>query len=398
MTERMTALAARRLLMGGQGLLASPDRRVGPRTLYNQIERMGFVQVDTISAVVRAHHHILLTRFAGYRRSLLKRLLEKERSLFEHWTHDASLIPTPWLAHWKVRFQRYREAPRRAWWHTRMGPEPERVIDHVLRRIEEEGPLLSRDFQQSDEKPHDEVWWGWKPEKTALEHLWRSGELAVCRRIRFQKVYDLAGRVFPQLPRLEVPRQDEHVEWACSSALDRLGAATPGELAAFWNAVDSLQARRWSEQALEQGRIVEVEVESEDGSPPRRSLAWPDWKRRLRALPSPPGRIRLLSPFDPAIRDRDRCRRLFGFDYRFEAFVPAAKRRHGYYVLPILRGDRLLGRLDAKLHRDQGRLQVKGLWWEEGVRATPRLSAKLQEALLRLAAFEGADKVSLPSR
>ncbi|HSR66435.1 MAG TPA: crosslink repair DNA glycosylase YcaQ family protein [Acidobacteriota bacterium] len=396
MAEKMTALAARRLLMGGQGLLSSPERRVGPRTLYNQIERMGFVQVDTISAAVRAHHHILLTRFDGYRRGLLKGLLEKERSLFEHWTHDASIIPSRWLDHWKVRFQRYRKAPRRAWWHKRMGPQPERVMEHVRRRIEEEGPLLSRDFERAQELPHDEVWWGWKPEKTALEHLWRCGELAVCRRIRFQKVYDLSHRVFPHLPRLDVPSRDRHAEWACCSALDRLGTATPGELAAFWDALDAVQARRWSQRALRQRRIVEVDVESEDGSPARRSLAWPDWKRRLGALPSPPRRVRLLSPFDPVIRDRDRCRRLFGFDYRFEAFVPAAKRRHGYYVLPILRGDRLIGRLDAKLHRDQGRLQVKGLWWEEGVSLTPGVTAGLEEALLRMAALEGADKVSWP--
>ncbi|HSR50744.1 MAG TPA: crosslink repair DNA glycosylase YcaQ family protein [Acidobacteriota bacterium] len=397
MGEKVTALGARRLLMGGQGLLASPGRRIGPRTLQRQIESMGFVQIDTISAAVRAHHHILLTRFHDYRPELLKRLLEKERALFEHWTHDASIIPSRWLSHWTLRFERYRRAPRHKWWHKRMGPEPERVMDHVRRRIQEEGPLLSRDFEREEEVPHDEVWWGWKPEKTALEHLWRCGELAVHSRVNFQKAYDLFHRVFPDLEEMSPPPEEHHVEWACASALERLGTATPGELAAFWNAVDAAQAKRWAQGAVKEGRLVEVEVHCEDSSPPRRALAWSDWKRRLRALPQPPGGVRLLSPFDPVIRDRQRCRRLFGFDYRFEAFVPKAKRRFGYYVLPILKGDRLIGRLDAKLHRDKGQLEIKGLWWEDGLEPTARLWEELTKALLRLACFGGAETLAWPA-
>jgi hypothetical protein len=137
-----------------------------------------------------------------------------------------------------------------------------------------------------------------------------------------------------------------------------------------------------------------VKVEAVDGTA-RNAWAVPDWEERAANLPPAPPRIRLLSPFDPILRDRRRCLRLFGFDYRFEAFVPEAQRQHGYYVLPILEGERLVGRLDPKLHRDRGLLEVRGLWWEPGLRKSKARQAALEAALDRLARFVGAERWSI---
>jgi len=388
----VSAEAARRLLLGGQGLLADPTRRATPTAVCRQIERMGFVQVDTINIVERAHHHILHSRFDGYRPPMLSKLIERDRRLFEHWTHDASVIPTIWLDHWKVRFERFRAGWRDdPWWEKRMGGEADKVIARVRKRVESEGPLMSRHFEPEGTGPSG-PWWGWKPAKAALEHLWRAGDLVVSARVNFHKVYDLTERVFPNIAARPVPEETTHVDWACRTALDRLGVATPAELAGFFRIIPLAKARDWTRRAIAEGDAIDVTVEAENGEPPRRACAHPDWRRRVARAPTPPDRMRLLSPFDPVLRDRKRAERLFGFFYRFEAFVPAAKRQYGYYVMPILEGERLVGRLDLKFDRDAGVLRVLGLWWEPQVKNRRERRRTLEHAVDGFARAIGAER------
>ena len=215
--------------------------------------------------------------------------------------------------------------------------------------------------------------------------------MLITRRENFQKVYDLAARVLPAAVNPQRPSEAEQIEWACATALERLGSAPPRELAAFWNAIPIDQARRWCDAALRQGRLLPVQVQSADGSKPRMAVAFHDWRDRLAAASAPPGRARLLCPFDPVLRDRDRTSRLFNFDYRFEAFVPGPKRQFGYYVMPILDGARLVGRADPKFHRDEGVLKVRCLWWEPGVKVSDALESRVEAAVARLAKFLGAE-------
>jgi uncharacterized protein YcaQ len=395
---RVSAAQARLLLLGAQGLLADPARAATTAAVFELVRRMGFVQLDSISYVERAHHLTLSSRLHAYRREHLARLLERDRSLFEHWTHDASAVPTEWFAHWKPRFARAAARIRaNGWWRERMGADAERIIDGVRARISTEGPLRSQDFEH--ERGQSSAWWGWKPQKAALEYLWHTGELVVVRRESFQKVYDLTARVFPELHHAPAPTVEEHTEWACSAALERLVVATPKELSEFWAAIDPARAKAWCEAAVLEGRIVPVLVEplEVDSSKPRPAYALPDWERRLKRLPEPPPLTRLLSPFDPVLRDRARALRLFGFDYRFEAFVPGPARRFGYYVLPVLEGERLVGRIDPKFERGESVLKVRRVFWEPGVRATRERMKGLREAAERLASFVGAGAVEWTS-
>lgn len=387
---------ARRLLLGAQGLLDDPRGRVTADRLYNLIERMGFVQIDSINVVERAHHLTLASRLQNYRPSLFDRLLERDRRLFEHWTHDASAIPTVWYPHWRFRFDRYRRKVREhPWWKERIGPHPDDLIDRVRERLVQDGPLMTRDFEDTRDDGADRTWWGWKPEKAALEYLWRTGEAAIVGRVNFHKIYDLAERALPEAHHAPRPADEEHLDWACRTAIERLGIASADEITAFWRATDLVEVRPWCERAAARGEIVPVRVEAVDGSV-RNAYAVPDWEERAEALPPAPPRIRLLSPFDPILRDRKRCLRLFGFDYRFEAFVPAPQRRYGYYVLPILEGERLVGRLDPKLYREEGRLEVRQVWWEPGVRPSKARDLRLEAAVERLARFTGAETFYLP--
>jgi uncharacterized protein YcaQ len=393
----ISAAAARILLLDGQGLLADPARRPGPAAARRVVEALGFVQIDSIQRVERAHHLILGARIDDYRPAHLERVAFRQRVLFEHWTHDASLIPIRWFAHWKPRFALTEARLRRSrWFAQRLGATPDATLEQVYERVARDGPLRSSDFARPAARPAT-GWWDWTPEKAALEFLWHTGRLAVHARERFEKIYDLTERVFPDAHVLPAPEPELHVDWACREALDRLGVATPGELAAFFEAIGPGQATAWCRGAVARGEAVEVWLEALDGSRPRRAVAVPDWERRLRRAPAAPERMRLLAPFDPLIRDRDRLRRLFGFDYRFEAFVPAAQRRYGYYVLPILEGGRLVGRVDPRHDRERKRLVVEQIWWEADVRPTRIRRQGLAEALERLARQIGAPAVDLPA-
>lgn len=378
--------------MGAQGLLDPPDAaaRAGAG-LLRLVERLGFVQIDSINVVERAHHLILHARSDAYAHAALDRLAGSGaggKKLFEHWTHDASFIPTKFFAQWRPRFERYEASP---WLRQRLGPRADAVVAEVRGRIEREGPLRSKDFEAGDGEKRTGGWWNWKPHKAALEYLWRAGELYVVGRDNFHKVYDLTARAAPELHALPRVGETEHVAWACRSALERLGVATAREVAAFWHAIPATTAIPWLRAARDRGEVIELKVEGEKAP----SYALTEVTARLRKLREPP-HARLLCPFDPVVRDRARLKRLFDFDYRFEAFVPEAKRKHGYYVLPILRGDRFVGRLDPKFDRDRGTLVIRKVWWEAGVDAGA-LRAELELATARLAKFIGAERVEWPA-
>jgi len=185
----------------------------------------------------------------------------------------------------------------------------------------------------------------------------------------------------------------EVIDWACRAALDRLGFATSGELAAFWALITPTEAKAWVAQALARGEIVEAEVACADAAP-RRVVLRPETLDRIADLPDPPARMRVLSPFDPALRDRKRAERLFGCHYRIEIFVPEARRRYGYYVFPLLEGDRIVGRIDMAADRQAGAIRVRALWPETGVRWGRGRQARLEAELHRLLPLAGGTKVT----
>ena len=396
---------ARALFLRRHGVAGAPSgpggngARGGGRgaDLAEVIDGLGSVQLDSVTTVARAHHMILHARRTAYRPGALTRLHERDRALFEHWTHDASLIPARFFPHWRLKFRRYAD-PAQTRWRTgtagTSGAAGEKdfgaVLDAVRRRIADHGPCSSSDVG-ADEARSPGGWWDWHPSKAALEHLWRVGEIAVARREGFRKVYDLTERVIPPEHLNVRVAEADTVAWACGAALDRLGFATPGELAAFWDLVAPGEAQAWAARALATGAAVEADVEGADGRL-RRSLVRPATLEE--PAPTVPSRLRVLSPFDPALRDRARAERLWGFRYRIEIFVPAAKRRYGYYVFPLLDGDRLAGRIDMRTDRDRDALHVRAMWPEAGVRFGPARTRRLEAALARTARLAGVGAVT----
>jgi uncharacterized protein YcaQ len=388
---RVSNAVGRRLFLEKHGLSAPPKGSGKAADLCNLIDSLGFVQVDSINTVARAHHMILAARRPAYKEKNLKLLLERDRHLFEHWTHDASIIPTEFFPHWQLRFRRDREKLIGRWRNWRRDGF-EAKFDEVLKQISNHGPVTSATVGE-DEKRSSGGWWDWHPSKTALEFLWRTGELAVCRREGFRKVYDLTERVIPATHMENRHEEEATIDWAAHSALERLGFATHGEIAAFWDLITPQEAKAWCETALARGTVSEAEIENADGSI-RKAYAFAETLATLDGLPEPPSRVRILSPFDPALRDRKRAERLFGFSYRIEIFVPEARRQYGYYVFPVLEGDRLIGRIDMKAQRNEARLHVRAYWPEPGIRLSKGRLSKFQAELERMARFSGCAGVS----
>lgn len=361
----LPALHARRLLLAGCALDRAPARAT-KASVIALVRQLGFVQLDSISSVERAHHLILHTRFDGYRPEQLAHHTEQTRHAFEHWTHDASVIRSDWLPWWTHRFERSRARLRQsAWMRERLGRSWKKTIAEVRATLDERGPLATRDFPRPPNARKSEGWWDWSPHKAALEFLWRTGEVAVHSRRGFEKVYDLAERVHGAMP--TQPAREALIAWACTAALERLGAATPREIAHFVWAITPVEANVWCAKAALRGEIAKVSLERL-GRAARPGFARADWKEaseQVRLDDTP----RMLAPFDPLIRERARLAELFGYDYRFEAFVPAAKRVHGYYTMPVLVGEKLVSRLDLASDRDGGILRVSRAWHERGIAA-----------------------------
>lgn len=374
--------AARALFLERHALTARHDDALNEADLHALIHKLGFVQLDSVNAVERAHHMILFSRGATYRREWLHTLHHKQRTLFEHWTHDASLIPMEFYPHWHHRFKAAKSRLDQPRWASRIGPDADKVVARVRSHIRKTGAAMARDF---DDKGGG-GWWGWGPSKTALEYLWRTGELAICHRDGFEKVYDLSARIIPDELRKARPTRAQTIDWAARTALTRLGFATHQELAAFFALISIAEAKAWTTAALKRGEIIDVALTTHNGST-KPALAFADIEAELAGVAPPTTPLRFLSPFDPAIRDRKRTKALFGFDYTIEIFVPEKKRKYGYYVLPILEGDRLIARADMKAHRADNRLEVKGLWLEPGIKLDKPRKAAFNDALNALGRF-----------
>ncbi|GAA0782966.1 winged helix-turn-helix domain-containing protein [Roseibium denhamense] len=382
--------SARCIFLDRHGLASAPRGPGKGADLQTLIAALGFVQVDSINTVARAHNMILLARRPSYKEPNLKSLLERERSVFEHWTHDASIVPTEFFPHWRLRFRRDREKLIGRWRNWRRDGF-EAKFNAVLKQIQDHGPVTSATVGENEER-RSGGWWDWHPSKTALEFLWRTGELSVCRRNGFQKVYDLTERVIPGPARNQVVDPEETVAWAASSALARLGFGTSGEIAAFWDLITPAEAKAWCQQALADGSLIEANIGTADGGK-RRVYMFPQSLDQFDNPPELPSRVRILSPFDPALRDRKRAERLFGFNYRIEVFVPEAKRKYGYYVFPVLEGSRIIGRIDMKAFRDQDTLRVRSFWPEAGIRMGKGRQRQLESEIARLATFSGCSKI-----
>lgn len=387
----VTAKQARHTILHLQGLTRPVNRKLDASGLYDLIWSLGFVQLDSIQWVERAHHMILFARNHTYRTNHLASLVERDQALFENWTHDASFIPSCFYPYWQHKFEREEAALKKKFTNW----QGDGFIDHLdslLERIEKTGPLMSRDLERPSGK---QEMWQWHDGKTALEYLWRTGRLAIKARKNFQKIYDLPQRCLTPENHKAVLDREAFVDWACHSAIQRLGFGSPADIARFWDLLTIDEVKKWIKQ--QDGQTLRPVVVTGHDKTLKHLIARADIEDIITELSkSPaklPGRIRALSPFDPVIRDRKRLQWLWGFDYRIEIYVPAARRIWGYYVFPLLEKDRLIGRLDMKADRAENALVVNRLWLENGVKPSATRKHLIAAELTRQARLSGVKAV-----
>lgn len=362
-----------------QGLNKARTFGSGKSAVLNAIEHLGYIQIDTLSVVERAHHHTLWTRIPDYKSEYLNELVE-ERKIFEYWFHAASYLPMsdfrfalPQMLYYKRGESRY---------YNNVDPKS---LKHVYESIRTDGPKKARDFKSPKEKPGS--WWNWKPAKLALEKLFMQGDLMICNRDGMEKVYDLTERVLPNSINTAEPTALELAEHLVKTHLRAYGITSVKQITHLRTGKElRKRVEEVLQMMLEENAIQEIKLEGLPTMFTRNGLL--DEKFR-----KPTSTIKLLSPFDNSIIHRDRIKQLFDFDFRLECYVPKAKRIYGYFCLPILHGNTFIGRVDCKAHRKTGLFELIHLHIEE--RDIDQILDALVKAVQRFATFNGCQSIKL---
>ncbi|MGB4135279.1 MAG: crosslink repair DNA glycosylase YcaQ family protein [Microbacterium sp.] len=383
----LSAAEARRVALGAQGFSRRRPAAVGPRQLHGAMQRLGVLQIDSVNVFARAHYLPPFSRLGGYDQAVFDRtFLSRTTHYVEYLAHEAAFMPVDDWPLWRFRM----DAFRRKWetdadsWLNANG----RTLDWVRDELRDRGPLRPADLREDAPRERGS-WWDWDDAKMALEHLWRMGEVAISGRRGFERGYALAEQVIPadSLAR-DITRSDAIRELVRRAARSS-GVAAESDLADYYRIKDRPAVRQAVRDLVDEGDLLPVAVRGwqRGGRPVRAHL------HRDAVLPRRIATSALLSPFDPVVWFRERALRVFDLDYRIEIYVPAQRRRYGYYSLPVLVGDRIAARIDVKADRATSTLLVQSAWWEPQGR--PSDAVEVAGELVRAAAWQGLERVSV---
>ncbi|HCG2935810.1 TPA: YcaQ family DNA glycosylase [Escherichia coli] len=379
---------ARNLHLAAQGLLNKPRRRASLEDIPATISRMSLLQIDTINIVARSPYLVLFSRLGNYPAQWLDESLARGE-LMEYWAHEACFMPRS-----DFRLIRHRMlAPEKMGWKYKDAwmQEHEAEIAQLIQHIHDKGPVRSADFEHP--RKGASGWWEWKPHKRHLEGLFTAGKVMVIERRNFQRVYDLTHRVMPDWDdERDLVSQTEAEIIMLDNSARSLGIFREQWLADYYRLKRPALAA-WREARAEQQQIIAVHVEKLGNLWLHADLL-PLLERALDGKLTATHSA-VLSPFDPVVWDRKRAEQLFDFSYRLECYTPAPKRQYGYFVLPLLHRGQLVGRMDAKMHRQTGILEVISLWLQEGIKPTTMLQKGLRQAITDFASWQQATRVTL---
>ncbi|MFX2608835.1 winged helix-turn-helix domain-containing protein [Enterobacter mori] len=385
---QLSLSAARHLHLAAQGLLKKPRRRAQPSDILSTVQRMSLLQIDTINIVARSPYLVLFSRLGNYQTQWLDNALS-QGELMEYWAHEACFLPRSDFALIRHRML----SPDKMGWKYRQEWMQEHAaeIEQLIAHIQENGPVRSADFEHP--RKGASGWWEWKPHKRHLEGLFTSGKVMVVERRNFQRVYDLTHRVMPHWDdERDLLTQEAAEAIMLENSARSLGIFRPQWLADYYR-LRQPALKPLLETWQREQRVIPVAVETlgemwlhADLLP----LLPQALEGKLQATHSA-----VLSPFDPVVWDRKRAEQLFNFSYRLECYTPAPKRQYGYFVLPLLHKGQLVGRMDAKMHRKTGTLEIIALYLEDGVKATVPLEKGLSSAINDFARWQGASSVTL---
>jgi uncharacterized protein YcaQ len=380
---------ARRIALNAQLLDGGARLPKGKEGAAQVIERLAYIQIDTLTVIERAHHHTLRTRIPNYKPEMLDELLSTDRRIFEYWGHARSYLPMSDYRYYLPRMKRL-DDPYLKWEKARLaryGP----YLKTVLKRIREEGPLGSGDFApvSGNKKPTAE---GRDPHTSAMELMHLQGGLMISERRNFERVYDLTERVLPKDIDTSIPDDDELGRFFVRRALSAYGIAKESEIRDHIHAVKKEPLKKAIEELIESGEVVTVTIDSDPKS------VYYALKKQVEAgmkLKKASPRVHLLSPFDNFIIQRDRIKGLFGFDYALECYVTPKKRKFGYFAVPILWDEEFAGKLDPKADRKNRTLLIQNLAFEKDFSDFDRFLPQFAKRLSDFARFNQCEEISL---
>lgn len=375
------------MTLAAQGFSRREPSAVSTRHLHGAMERLGVLQIDSVNVFARSHYLPMFSRLGPYDPALVDRAFVSQPTRYvEYLAHEATFMPVQDWALWDFRMQQWRRraAAEDSWMGTHA-----RTLDWVRAELRDRGPLRPADLREDAPRERG-AWWDWDEAKSALEHLWRCGEVAIAGRDGFERRYGLAEQVIPaSVLSSPVPAEDA-VRELVRRAARSYAVATVADLNDYYRLRDQAAVRAAVSELVDAGELEPVSVRGwERGGRPASA-----WRHRDAVLPRRIERAALLTPFDPVVWFRDRALRVFGLDYRIEIYVPAASRRFGYYSLPVLIGDRIAARVDLKADRAASVLRVQSAWWES---TADRNSdpARLADELLRAARWQRLEGISV---
>lgn len=382
----LSAAEARRITLGAQGFSHRMPDAVVARHLHRAMDRLGVLQIDSVNVFARSHYMPLFSRLGEYDPALLDRtFVSRTTHYVEYLAHEATFMPVADWPLWRFRMNAWRERASRpgAWMHAH-----ERTLDWVRSELRDRGAVRPSDLR--DDAPRERgSWWDWDESKQALEYLWRTGEVAVAGRLGFERQYALVERVIPSSVLDTSISEHDAVRELVRRAARAYGVATISDLNDYYRLRDQSAVRTAVDELTDAGELDPVVVRGWQ----RGDRPLPAWRHREASLPRRIERAALLTPFDPVVWFRERALRAFDFDYRIEIYVPAEKRRHGYYSLPVLVGDRIVARVDLKADRPASVLRVQSAWWEP--HAHPAHAEQIAVELARAARWQGLERISV---
>ncbi|MCU0287487.1 MAG: winged helix DNA-binding domain-containing protein [Acidobacteria bacterium] len=378
---RISLEHARRIAINAQLLDNQTRLPRGKEGALYVIEKLGYIQIDTISVIERAHHHTLWTRCPDYKPKYIDELQAQDKKIFEYWGHAASYLPMNDYRFYLHHMRAFHD-PKGKWEKERLkkcGP----IMEAVLERIRGEGALGSKDFETP---PGTRIgaWWDWQPAKIALEMLFWRGDLMIKERKNFHRRYDLTGRVLPEWADTRLPNEEELGQFYVLKALTAHGIASAKDISDHIHAAHKKSIVSALTRMIKTGEIIPVQIDTLDKKEYYVLPGFPE-TFPIRAKKKAP--VHFLSPFDNLIILRDRIRDLFGFDYTLECYTPPAKRKYGYFSLPVLWGDKLIARMDAKAERKSKTLLVHNIIFEQGFKNFKGLLPAFKSKLKAFAEF-----------
>ena len=386
MKQSLSAAEARRIALAAQGFGAPRPAAVGTRQLNSAMARMATLQIDSVNVFARSHYLPLFSRLGAYDTATLDRLLFARRPPYvESWAHVAAFIPAD---DWRL-FQ-FRRDDLRAKYGTEEWMSANRdTVEWVLAELAARGPLRPAELDRDAQRTRRGPWWDWDVVKSTLEHLFFFGDVAIAGRRGFERRYALAEQVIPADALANPVPRDEAVRELVRRAARAYGVATAADIADYWRIRDRRGVLAAVADLVDDGELLPVTIEGWT----RAGRPVPTWLHRDARLPRRVDATAILTPFDPVVWFRDRAQRLFDFEYRIEIYVPAPKRVYGYYSLPVLVGDDIVGRVDLKADRQSSRLLVQSAWWEHG--APPHAAERLADELRSAAQWQGLEEISV---